>query len=252
MMVGRIDPRAEWKQIFNDAWRIQRDFFYEQNMHGVDWEFYKESYARFLDELDTNWDFAELLSEMLGELNASHTGSGYRPRNPDADQTASLGFFPDADWTQDGIHVAEILDKGPLKQAGTKITTGTVIEAIDGHRIAAGENWYPLLNRKAGEPVRLALRNPDSGERWEERVKPIDTGQERQLLYERWVRTRREEVDRLSGGRIGYAHIRGMNDSSFRQIFEEMITVASGKRTKSEEFGYGDNEFVPWQIGAVM
>jgi Tol biopolymer transport system component/C-terminal processing protease CtpA/Prc len=224
-----LEAAAERDYMFEHAWRQTLKKFHDVDMHGVDWTFYKKAYARFLGEVDTNWDFAELLSEMLGELNASHTGSGYRPSRPDADQTASLGFFPDLDWKQDGIRIAEILDKGPLRQAGTKITTGTVIEAIDGHRIATGENWYPLLNRKAGEPVRLTLRNPDGGEDWEERVKPISIGRERQLLYERWVRTRREEVDRLSDDRIGYAHIRGMNDSSFRQIFEEIFGKAVTK-----------------------
>jgi tricorn protease len=104
-----------------------------------------------------------------------------------------------------------------------------VIEAIDGQRIAAGENWYPLLNRKADKPVRLALRDPDSGDTWEERVKPISLREESQLLYDRWVESRRAEVDRLSGGRLGYTHIRGMNDGSFRSIFEDFFGKALTK-----------------------
>jgi len=166
---------------------------------------------------------------MLGELNASHTGSGHRPRRADADQTAALGFFPDPDWDGPGILIAEILKKSPLQQAGTKIKNGTVITAIDGENIAAGQNWYPLLNRKAGTPVRLSLLDPDSDTRWEERVKPVSQGQEGRLLYERWVRSRKEEVDRLSDGRIGYTHIRGMNDSSFREIFEDIFGEAVTK-----------------------
>jgi len=224
-----LNAAAERDYMFEHAWRQTLKKFHDVDMHGVDWEFYKKSYARFLDDVDTNWDFAELLSEMLGELNASHTGSGYRPSSSNADQTATLGIFPDPEWKKDGIRIAEILDKGPLTQAGTKITTGTVILAIDGHTIAAGENWYRLLNRKAGEPVRLTLRNPDGGDDWEERVKPIGRGEQGQLLYERWVRTRREEVERLSDGRVGYSHIRGMNDSSFRQIFEEIFGKAVTK-----------------------
>jgi Tol biopolymer transport system component/C-terminal processing protease CtpA/Prc len=224
-----LDAAAERDYMFEHAWRQTLKKFHDVDMHGVDWEFYKDAYARFLPEVDTNWDFAELLSEMLGELNASHTGSGYRPNSPDADQTASLGFFPDPDWYEPGIRIVEILEKGPLTQAGTKITAGTVILAIDGHTIAAGENWYPLLNRKAGEPVRLTLSKPGDGESWEERVKPISQGEKGQLLYERWVRTRRDEVDRLSNDRIGYAHIRGMNDRAFRGIFEEIFGKAVDK-----------------------
>ena len=218
-----LDAAAERAYLFEHAWRQTLKKFHDVDMHGVDWEYYKTVYARFLDDIDTNWDFAELLSEMLGELNASHTGSGYRSRRPDADRTAALGFFPDPDWDEDGIRIVEILEKSPLQQAGTKIASGTIIEAIDGESIEAGQNWYPLLNRKAGQPVRLTLRDPESDERWEEKVKPISLGEERQLLYKRWVRSRRAEVDRLSDGHIGYAHIRGMNDGSFRVIFDEIF-----------------------------
>lgn len=218
-----LDARAERAYLFEHAWRQTLKKFHDVEMHGVDWQFYKSSYARFLDEVDNNHDFAELLSEMLGELNASHTGSGYRPPNGQGDQTASLGFFPDVDWQGAGIRIAEILEGGPLQQSGSRIAVGSVIEAIDGVAIAVGENWYPRLNRKADQPLRLTLRAPGSDESWQERVKPIDRGREGELLYERWLRGRRAEVDRLSGGRIGYAHIRGMDDRSFRVIFEDIF-----------------------------
>jgi len=224
-----LEAAAERDYLFEHVWRQTFKKFHDVDMHGVDWAYYKGVYRDFLPYVDTNWDFAELLSEMLGELNASHTGSGHRPDRPNADQTASLGFFADSEWVENGIRIAEILDKSPLVQAGTKIVVGTVIESIDGEKIAAAENWYPLLNRKAGEPVRLSLRDPESGKTWDERVKPISVGAERQLLYERWVETRRAEVERLSGGRLGYAHIRGMGDGSFRQIFEEFFGDALNK-----------------------
>lgn len=225
----KLDASAERAYMFEHVWRQTAKKFHDVDMHGVDWPSFKKVYARFLPHVDTNWDFAELLSELLGELNASHTGSGHRPDRPNADQTASLGFFPDAEWTGDGIRIAEILEKSPLQQSDSKIGNGTLIEAIDGHRIEAGENWYPLLNRKAGEPVRLSLLDPEADTRWEERVKPISLREESRLLYERWVRTRRAQVDRLSDGRIGYAHIRGMDDRSFRQIFEEIFGKAVTK-----------------------
>jgi tricorn protease len=98
-----------------------------------------------------------------------------------------------------------------------------VIESIDGVTISAGSNWYPLLNHKAGTLVRLALFDPDNEERWEERVKPITLREESALLYKRWTRSRRAEVERLSEGRLGYAHLRGMNDASYRQMFEEIF-----------------------------
>jgi len=220
---------AERDYMFEHVWRQTLKKFHDVDMHDVDWKFYKKEYARFLPYVDTNWDFAELLSEMLGELNASHTGSGYRPTRTDADQTASLGFFADPAWTRDGIKIAEILENSPLQMAGSKVQAGHIIEAIDGQKIAAGENWFPLLNRKAGEPVRLSLHDPEADARWEERVKPISLSAEGRLLYDRWVRSRRAEVEERSGGRLGYVHIRGMSDGPFRVIFEEIFGKAVTK-----------------------
>ena len=198
-------------------------------MHGVDWAAMKTAYASFLPFIDNNRDFAELISEMQGELNASHTGGRYRPVGRDGDATAALGFFPDPAHTGDGVRILEVLAGGPLQEAGSAITAGTVIEAIDGEKVAAGANWYPLLNHKAGSAVRLSLLAPDSGKRWEETVKAISLGDQGRLLYQRWVRSRRAEVERLSGGRLGYAHIRGMNDGAYREIFEEIFGRAVDK-----------------------
>jgi C-terminal processing protease CtpA/Prc len=100
----------------------------------------------------------------------------------------------------------------------------------DGSTIGAGENWYPLLNHKSGELVRLSLLDSESGKRWQETVKPISGGALRGLLYQRWVRSRRAEVDRQSDGRLGYAHIRGMGDGPYREIYEEVF----GRHTEKE------------------
>jgi len=104
-----------------------------------------------------------------------------------------------------------------------------VIEAIDNTEIAAGQNWYPLLNQKAGTRIRLSLFDPQKDTRWQETVKPISRRQLASLLYERWVRSRRQAVEDLSDGRIGYAHIRSMMDFSFREIFEDIFGKALDK-----------------------
>ena len=225
-----LDPAAERAYFFEHAWRQTKKKFYVEDMHGVDWDFYKAEYAKFLPFIDNNIDLADLISEMQGELNASHLGSGYRPRGRDGDATAQLAFFPDPDHTGDGVRIAEIIEGSPLDAADSEIEVGVVITAIDGAAIGAGENWYPLLNRKAGEPVRLSLTDPGSGKSWHETVKPISGGKLRGLLYQRWVRSRRDEVERLSDGRLGYAHIRGMSDGPYREIYEEVF----GRHTEKE------------------
>jgi C-terminal processing protease CtpA/Prc len=224
-----LAPAAERDYLFEHAWRQTREKFYVEDMHGVDWAMYKEAYERFLPFIDNNHDFCELISEMQGELNASHLGCRFRPRHPNGDETASLGIFWDRAWSEPGIRVTEVIEGGPLENADSKVTVGTVIEAVDGHVIAAGENWYPLLNHAAGQPIRLALFDPERGERWQETVKPISAGAESELLYQRWVRSRRDEVERLSNGRLGYAHVRSMSDRGYRQIFEDIFGKAVAK-----------------------
>ena len=224
-----LKAAAERAYMFEHAWRETLKKFLDVKMHGVDWKAMKAVYARFLPYIDNDRDFAELISEMQGELNASHTGGRYRPMHQEGDATAALGFFPDPKHAGAGVGILEVVEAGPLQQQGTRIKAGVVIEAIDGAKIAAGANWYPLLNHKADTPVRLALFDPKGAARWEESVKPISWMEQSRLLYQRWVRSRREEVDRLSGGRLGYAHIRGMNDGAYREIFEEIFGRAVDK-----------------------
>lgn len=218
-----LDADAERAYMFEHVWRQTLKKFHDPGMHGVDWVAMKKAYARFLPAIDNSRDFADLISEMQGELNASHTGGRYRPTRPDGDQTAALGFFPDPGHTGDGVAILEVLEGGPLQQAGSRIRAGSVIEAIDGAPIPAGSNWYRLLNRKADTRVRLALRDPRSGARWEETVTPVGWAAQSRLLYLRWLKSRRELVDRLSGGRLGYAHIRGMNDGAYREMYDEVF-----------------------------
>lgn len=225
-----LDGAAERAYLYEHIWRQTAQKFYLDSMHGVDWNALKPAYARFLPHVTENRDFAELISELQGELDASHTGGRYRPRrDAGADATASLGFFPRPGHAGPGIEIAEVIEGGPLTKAGTRVAAGVVIESIDGAAIPAGGNWYPLLNHKAGTLVRLALHDPKSGRRWQETVKPIALGEESELLYQRWVRSRRAEVERRSNGRLGYAHIRSMNDASYREVFEAVFGRAVGK-----------------------
>jgi Tol biopolymer transport system component len=214
---------AEREYMFEHVWRQAKEKFYDPNLQGVDWDYYKEEYVKFLPYINNNYDYAEMLSEMLGELNASHTGSGYRYNDPDGDRTASLGVFFDWDYNGDGLKILEVVEKGPLDNAESQIEAGTIIEKIDGKEIVAGESYFGLLNHKAGKPTLLSLYNPQSGERWDEVVKPISEGEYNQLLYDRWVKTRREATEEFSDGRLGYVHVRSMNSSSFRETYSEIL-----------------------------
>ncbi len=224
-----LDRAAERAYMFEHAWRQTREKFYVPDMQGVDWDYYKAVYAKFLPTVTNNYDFAELLSELLGELNASHTGSGYNRRLPGADDTATLGVFYDPAYHGAGLKVDEILEGGPLVVAKSKIQPGMIIEKIDGVPIAAGADECPLFNRRAGKPMLLSVFDPAKNARFEETVKPIKLPQQEELLYARFIKSRRELTDKLSGGRVGYVHVRGMDDKSYRNTFSEVLGRQSGK-----------------------
>lgn len=212
----------EREYIFDHAWQQVVDKFYDPTIRNMDWEGYKKDYGRFLPHINNNYDFAEILSELLGELNASHTGARYYASNR-APQTAVLGAFYDPTYKGDGLLIKEIIEKGPLTKANTKIKNGVIIEKINNEPIKAGEDYFHLLNNQAGKQVYLSLYNPSTKERWEEQVKPIYAGAQNNLLYERWVKQRKDMVDKLSGGKIGYVHVRSMNSSSFRDVYSEVF-----------------------------
>ncbi len=218
-----LNEAGEREYIFDHSWRQLREKFYVVDLHGVDWDFYYNEYKKFLPYINNNYDYAEMLSEMLGELNASHTGARYRPNRPNSDQTASLGIFYDYTYSGDGLRVAEVILGGPADKSASKIKEGNVIEKIDGVAITGDMDFYKLLNRKTDHLTLLSLYAPESGERWEETIKPISLGAESQLLYMRWVKNRREETERLSGGRLGYVHVRSMNDASMRVMVDEAL-----------------------------
>ncbi|MDE5420133.1 S41 family peptidase [Labilibaculum sp. DW002] len=216
-----LDKAKEREYLFEHVWRTMLRKFYDPEMHQLDWDFYKAEYKRFLPYINNNHDFSEMLSELLGELNASHTGSGYRFRASNADNTAKLGAFFDWNYKGDGLKIIEVLEKGPLNKADSKIKAGVIIEKIDGVSLSKDKSHYPLLNHKSGKKVLLSLYNPATKKRWDEIVKPISwTGN---LLYERWVKNCQKECDRLSNGRIGYVHVKGMNSASFRKVYSEML-----------------------------
>lgn len=218
-----LNEDAEREYLYEHAWRQTKEKFYRVDMHGVDWDAYKIEYKRFLPHINNSYDFAELLSELLGELNASHTGSGAWASHPNGDKTANLGVFFDTSFKGKGLRIAEIVDKSPLKKAKSKATVACIIEKIDGIEITEGMDYYPLLNHKKGKNTLLSFYNPASKKRWDEVIKPISQRQFNNLLYERWIKQRRAETQKLSNGRIGYVHVKGMNDNSFRTVYSEVM-----------------------------
>lgn len=221
------DPAKERKYMYDYMTREARERFLFADMGGVDWEGYTKHYAKFLPHINNNVEFARLLSEVLGELNVSHSGGRYSAA-PAKKANASLGLLYDMDYSGPGLKVAEIVAGGPFDRATTSIVPGSVITAIDGKTLEADKDPLSSLLGLRGDKTLVSFTTP-AGKKLEEVVIPISGGAFNNLLYERWVKARAAEVDRLSNGRLGYVHIQGMNDNSFRKIYSQLLGEYVGK-----------------------
>jgi Tol biopolymer transport system component/C-terminal processing protease CtpA/Prc len=217
------DEVKERRQMFEHVYIRTKNIFYEPTFHGNDWDMLYSEYQKYLPHIGNSYEFAEMLSEMLGELNVSHAGAGYNNSIDNADATASLGIFMDYEHTGDGILISEVLKGGPLDKATLNVEPGMIIEKIDGVTVSPTRDVASYLNRKADNFVLLELTGPGNNGRKQITVKPISLQDERNLLYERFIRINRQEVNEKSNGQLGYVHIPGMGDGPYRSIYEDML-----------------------------
>lgn len=215
-------PAEERQYLFDHVWRQVADKFYDPKMQGVDWEYYRKVYEKYLPYINNNFDFAEMLSEMLGELNASHTGCRYYASGASL-STAALGAFFDPNYEGDGLKIQEVIKRGPFAVKKNEVTAGCIIEKIDGEAIKAGKDYNALLDGKAGKNVRLTIKNT-KGKTFDLTIKAISQGAQQELLYKRWVDRNRAIVDSVSKGRIAYVHVKAMDSESFRTVYSELLS----------------------------
>ena len=219
-----MDLAAEREYMFDRIYRQEKQRFYHEDMHGVDWDGLRDNYVRFLPHINNNYDFAEMTSEWLGELNVSHTGCSYSGSyDANADQTADFGLIYDFNRKGDGLLVKEIVVGGPFDKATSKLRAGDIIEKINGNAILQDEDYFPLFNRLAGKRTLVSIYRPEANERWDEVITPFAKSNLSALLYKRWVKQRAKDVERLSGGRLGYVHIESMGDVSFRTMYADVL-----------------------------
>ena len=226
-----LDEYAERQAMFDHVWIRTNAVFYEPNFHGIDWNKMKVEYQKYLPHISNGFEFSEMLSEMLGELNVSHSGAGFSASDvSNADETASLGIFYDFDFKEDGILIDEILIGGPLDKASFKIENGDIIKKINGITIDKNEDLAKYLNRKSDKFMLLEIENPKTKKTQTITVKPISLGAESRLLYDRWVKMNEKEVEKESNGHLGYVHIPGMGDGPYRSIYQDMMGKYSERK----------------------
>lgn len=229
-----VDPAAEWKQVFNEVWAMQKEFFYVENMHGADWDAVKTKYEKFLPYVNHRSDLGYVLNEMMGELVVGHAYiyPGDQPSSPSV-STGTLG----ADLEPvDGVYkinkIFTRLDwnpsfKAPLAEPGLNIAEGTYIVAVDGVPLTKEVNIYKLLENKVGKQVVLKINTkPTLAGSKEVVVKPISYGNEVELRRMDWVESNRKKVDKLSNGQIAYVYMPNTGSEGYtnfnRYYFSQM------------------------------
>jgi tricorn protease len=205
--------------------------FYAADMHGVDWSKVKQTYAPLLEHVADQEELHNVISQMLGELNASHTGisGGFGGREAGQAQTRYPGFELAAD--KNGFYkVTHVYKHGPADKDYVKIRVGDYILAIDGQDLAAGDNYWKAYTLAPSSRLEFIVNSkPEKEGAWQTKVKPVSSMQYATLQYEKWVDERRATVERLGVGEIGYLHIRQMNETALRQFERDLATLHDRK-----------------------
>jgi tricorn protease len=215
--------------MFDDAWRTMKYRFYDAKMHGFDWDGARAKYRPVVAFVADRAELLNLINEMIGELNASHTGAaaGFAGRGGGAAGggigAGHLGMDLEADNQTGRYRVSYIYEEGPADRDWVKAAVGNYLLSIDGKPVKAGDDYDELLAHRLNRKVTLTL-NTGASEKdsWTTRLEPISSGAYRELRYERWVKERRTLVDSLSGGKVGYLHIQSMNPASLRKFEKEL------------------------------
>ena len=218
-----VDNREERKQVFHEAWRVMKFRFYDVNMHGVEWAAMRKRYEPLLADVGDREELQAIVSQMIGELNASHTGiSGGGGPEPAAMQTRYPGFEMEPD-SSGYYKVTHVYKDGPADRDFVKIKVGDFILAVNEEPLKAGDNYWKLYNLAPGRKFEFTVNSkPSLDGAWTSKIEPIGGGAYGTLQYEKWVEDRRQMVDKLSSGDIGYLHIRSMNQPSLRQFERDM------------------------------
>ncbi|MBH9552174.1 S41 family peptidase [Inhella gelatinilytica] len=224
-----VNPRQEWRQMFMDAWRLQRDYFYDAQLHGVDWAASRDRHVPLLERVGDRVELGELMGMMASDLSLLHSqvGLGDVPAAADpAPAMAGLGarlvsHAKGASLARIYRTEAELVsERGPLQAPGLDLREGDVITAINGQALQWPQGAV-LLQGEAGKQVRLEVQRADGTGARSVIVTPVDARREAALRYQDWRTRRAEAVDRLSGGRVGYLHLRAMGGQDIADFARE-------------------------------
>ncbi|MCG6189751.1 S41 family peptidase [Maribellus maritimus] len=251
-MEMKIDPVKEWQQIYNDGWRIYRDYFYVDNLHGVDWKKVKQNYAQLLPFVGHRMDLDYIFSEMVSESNTGHSYVNWGDfKKPERVEGGLLGAKIVADEKAGRFKISKIYDsqnwnsslRSPLTEQGVDVKEGDYLISINGHNVTTDDNPYKFLENTAGKHIEIAVNSePKAEDSRKSMIEPIES--ELALLHYNWVQERRALVDKLSGGKIGYIYVPNTSTDGNRELFKGMYAYHN-KEALIIDDRYNGGGFIP-------
>lgn len=230
-----LNPREEWRQIFVESWRLMRDYFYDRNLHGLDWPAVLQKYLPLVDRVSDRAELSDLIADMVGELSALHIFVRYGDQRagPDDIQPGSLGARFERDPAGRGWRIAHVYEtdpdypeaRSPLARPGVDVHEGDVIVAINGAPALSVSHPNQRLRQLAGKQVLLEVIPAGSAASRQVIVEPISPGAETELRYDEWEYTRRQRVERAGDGRLGYVHLRAMGAANIAEWARDFYPV---------------------------
>jgi len=230
-----IDVRDDWRQIFVDAWRLERDYFYDPKMHGVDWDGVLVKHLPLVDRVTTRDELNELIGWMVGELSALHTSvrGGDLRKGTDDVKVATLGARTFRDPAVGGIRIDHIYrtdpdypgEMAPLADPYLAVNDGDVITAVNGIPALVARDLGELLRNQVGRQVLLRLKSGSGEEAVERDLVVVPAGDDRKLRYADWVLSRRTAVEEAGEGKIGYVHLSAMGGGNLTQWYRQFYPV---------------------------
>ena len=257
-----LNPRDEWRQMFVEAWRLERDYFYDRDMHGVNWPSVLKKYLPTVDRVTDRAELSDLINDMVGELVALHirVNGGDHREPPDNIKNATLGAELVRDEAQGGWRVAHIYasdpdypeQTAPLARPGVNVREGDVIVAINGVPTLSAPHPRVLLRNQGGKQVLLSVKSRGETAPRDLIVKPMEGGQETGLRYAEWEYTRRQRVETAGRGELGYLHLRAMSRADIAQWARDYYPVYNRKGLILDVRHNGGGNIDSWILEKLM
>ncbi|MEM9301369.1 MAG: S41 family peptidase [Pseudomonadota bacterium] len=254
-----IDPANEWRQMFDDAWRMHRDFSFDTTMRGLDWDAVRARYAPLVERVTHRRELDDLLGEMIGELGILHSQVGRAEVPNDEERPAAASLGADFEASDDGLRVRRIFsgdpdlldERSPLARPEVDVRVGDVITAVNHGPVRTEAELYAALLEQADRPVVLQVRRGSEAPRIT-RTKPIPAGQLPRLRYRAWEQDRRARVDEASEGAIGYLHLYAMGSRDIADFAREFFPQLRRQGLIIDVRGNRGGNVDAWVLNALL